>query len=204
MVGNLVFDSQNSAGFTQSIFSSATLSRDWVFSPYWLPGTLFAQVRCLMHRGHFWVWFEDRFGCCFPLPPIGSSVGKASSCSVGDLGSIPGLGSSPGEGSRNSLQYSSLENPMDRGAWKTTVHGITRVRYDWALSFFLSLPGPQDTWLLRSTKGTRLQLTSRSGGCGKGRGHYPLCLLTLRVWGKMYPFISVASISSPFLLIIKG
>ena len=200
MVGNSVFDSENSAGFTQSIFSSATLNPDWVFSPYWLLGTLFAQVRCFMHRDHFWVWSEDRFERCFSLPPMRSSVGKASACNVGDLGSVPGLGSSPGEGNRNPLQYSSLENPMDRGAWKATVHGITRVRHDWALSFFLSLTGPQDTWLLKSTKGTRLQLASRSGRCGKGRGHYLLCLLTLRVWGKMYPFISVASISSPFLL----
>ena len=44
---------------------------------------------------------------------------------VRDLGSIPGLGRSPGEGNGNSLQYSCLENPMDRGAWQATVHGIT-------------------------------------------------------------------------------
>ena len=43
-----------------------------------------------------------------------SSVGKASACSVGDLGSVPGLGSSPGEGNGSLLQYSCLENPMDR------------------------------------------------------------------------------------------
>ena len=46
----------------------------------------------------------------------GGSVGKESSCSVGDLGSIPGLGRSPGEGNGNPLQYSCLENPKDRGA----------------------------------------------------------------------------------------
>ena len=51
-----------------------------------------------------------------------SSVGKASACSAGDLGSIPGLGSSLGEGNSNPLQYSCLENPMDRGAWQATVH----------------------------------------------------------------------------------
>ena len=44
---------------------------------------------------------------------------------VRDLGSIPGLGRSPGEGNGNSLQYSCLENLMDRGAWQATVHGIT-------------------------------------------------------------------------------
>ena len=46
-----------------------------------------------------------------------SSVGKESACNVGDPGSIPGLGRSPGEGSGTPLQYSCLENPMDRGAW---------------------------------------------------------------------------------------
>ena len=51
-------------------------------------------------------------------------------CSAGDLGSIPGLGRSPGEGNNNPLQYSCLENPMGRGAWRATVHGVTRVRHD--------------------------------------------------------------------------
>ena len=41
-----------------------------------------------------------------------------------DVGSIPGLGRSPGEGNSNPLQYSCLENPMDRGAWRATVHGV--------------------------------------------------------------------------------
>ena len=44
-------------------------------------------------------------------------------CNAGDLGSIAGLGRSPGEGNGNPLQYSCLENPMDRGAWWATVHG---------------------------------------------------------------------------------
>ena len=47
-----------------------------------------------------------------------------STCSVGDLGSIPGLGRSPGEGNGNPLQYSCLENSMDRGAWQGAVHGV--------------------------------------------------------------------------------
>ena len=49
--------------------------------------------------------------------------GKESSCSTGDQGSTPGLGRSPGEGNGNSLWYSCLRNPMDRGAWWATVHG---------------------------------------------------------------------------------
>ena len=52
-----------------------------------------------------------------------SSVGKASACNAGDLGSIPVLGRSPGEGNENPLQDSDLENPMDRGTWWATVCG---------------------------------------------------------------------------------
>ena len=53
----------------------------------------------------------------------GSSDSKESSSNVGDLGWIPGLGRFPGEGNGNPLQYSCLENSMDRGAWRSTVHG---------------------------------------------------------------------------------
>ena len=45
---------------------------------------------------------------------------------AGDLDSIPGSGRSPGEGNGNPLQYPCLENPMDRGAWQATVHGVTK------------------------------------------------------------------------------
>ena len=60
-----------------------------------------------------------------------SSVGKESACNAEDPGSIPGSGSSSRE-SGNPLQYSCLENPMDRGAWQATVHGIARVGHDLA------------------------------------------------------------------------
>ena len=59
--------------------------------------------------------------------PSGSEV-KASACNEGDLGSIPGTGRSSGEGNGNPLQYSCLENPMDRGAWWATVHGVAKSR----------------------------------------------------------------------------
>ena len=71
------------------------------------------------------------WGVCLMLPwyiihvegfPGGSEV-KVSAFNMGDLGSIPGSGRSPGEGNGNPLQYSCLENPMDRGAWWATVHG---------------------------------------------------------------------------------
>ena len=47
-------------------------------------------------------------------------------CRERELGSIPGLGRSPGEGHGNPLQYSCLGNPMDRGAWRAIVHGVTK------------------------------------------------------------------------------
>ena len=56
----------------------------------------------------------------------GGSEGKVSAYNVGDLDSIPGLGRSPGEGNGNPLQYSCLENPKDREAWKATVQGVTK------------------------------------------------------------------------------
>ena len=59
---------------------------------------------------------------CFP----GSSDGKKSPYNAGDPGSIPGLGRSPGEGNSYPFQCSYLENPMDRGAWRAAVHGVTK------------------------------------------------------------------------------
>ena len=59
-----------------------------------------------------------------------SSVGKESACNAGDPGLILGWGRSPGEGNGNPLQYSCLENPMDRGSWQATGHGVTRVTHN--------------------------------------------------------------------------
>ena len=50
--------------------------------------------------------------------------GKESACSAGDVGFIPGWGRCPGVGNDNPLQYSCLENPMDREAWRATVHEV--------------------------------------------------------------------------------
>ena len=74
---------------------------------------------CYRHKG-LRGQLQDFWG--FP----GSSDGKVSACNAGDLGSIPGLGRSPGEGHGNPLQYSCLENPMDRGAWWATVHRVAK------------------------------------------------------------------------------
>ena len=56
-----------------------------------------------------------------------SSDGKESACNAGDLGSIPGSGRSPREGNGNPLQYSCLENSMDRGTWQATVHRVAEL-----------------------------------------------------------------------------
>ena len=56
----------------------------------------------------------------------GGSDSEESTCNAGDPGSIPGSGRSPGEGNGHPFQYSCLEKPMDTGAWRATVHGITK------------------------------------------------------------------------------
>ena len=67
------------------------------------------------------ICFQGYFILGFP----GGSDSKESACNAGDPGWIPGSGRSPGEGKGCPLQYSCLENPMDRGAWLVTVHGVT-------------------------------------------------------------------------------
>ena len=64
---------------------------------------------------------------------------KNPPANVGDVSSVPGLERSRGEGNGNPLQYSCLGNPMDRGAWWATVHGIVRVRHD------LTVEQPENT-----------------------------------------------------------
>ena len=61
---------------------------------------------------------------------LGGSVDIDSACNAGDSGSIPGLGRFPGEGDGNPLQYSCLENSMDRGAWWAIVHGVIESQHD--------------------------------------------------------------------------
>ena len=66
----------------------------------------------------------------------GGSVAKNPPANAGDSGLIPGLEKSPGEGNGNPLQYSYLENSMDRGAWWATVYESQRVRHDGATNTF--------------------------------------------------------------------
>ena len=76
------------------------------------------------------ITMKARQATCLGLPtqagfPV-DSHGKQSACKVGNLGSNLGSGRSPGGGRGNTLQYSCLEHPMDRGAWQATVHGVTK------------------------------------------------------------------------------
>ena len=73
---------------------------------------------------------------------VNSGKKKKSACIEGDLGSIPALGRSSGERNGYPLQYSCLENSMDRGAWWATVHALQRVRHNQAtntITFTLSM-----------------------------------------------------------------
>jgi len=71
-------------------------------------------------------WKRDRLPTLVFLGLPGGSDSKESACNAGDLGLIPGLGRSPGGGHGNSLQCFSWRNPMERGAWWATVHGVTK------------------------------------------------------------------------------
>ena len=99
------------------------------------------HLQCRRSQFNSWVgkvlWRRDRL----PTPvflgfPCGWA-GKEAACNAGDLGSIPGLARSPGEGNSNPLQYSCLENSLDRGAWQATVHGVTKSR-TWLNNFHFS------------------------------------------------------------------
>ena len=84
--------------------------------------------------------------CLRSLP--GGTDDKESSCSVRDVGWIPGLGRSPGGGHGNPLQYSGLENSMDRGAWWATVHGAAKSQTGLSNFHFMSATTLKAHWNL--------------------------------------------------------
>ena len=91
--------------------------------------------RAPRHEHRIWV-IQAVFSKCYQTSGgfLGGSVGKESACDVGDpraVASLPVLGSSPGGGHGNPLQNSCLENPMDRGAWRATVHGVAQSQACW-------------------------------------------------------------------------
>ena len=125
----------------------------WITKQYSEWDFLVAQrVKSLTSMWETWIW---SLGWDDPLEkgksthssmsfPCGSD-GKESACNAGDLGSIPRLGRSLGEGNGNPLQYSCLENPMDGGAWKTTVHGVSKSQTRLGdFHFHFDFPGGSD------------------------------------------------------------
>ena len=96
-----------------------------------VPGLDESQFSHLMKAGNnnlTYMFVRIKMQSCMPHP--GGSDSKESACNVGNPGSVSGLGRSPGEGNDNPLQYSGLENSMDRGAWQATVIGLQRVRHN--------------------------------------------------------------------------
>ena len=79
-----------------------------------------------------WVGWEGTPFACF----LGGASGKESTCNIGDMNSNPGSGRSPKERNSNLLQYSCLENSMDKGTWWAKVHGVTKNQTFWACTQF--------------------------------------------------------------------
>ena len=110
----------------------------------WIPGSGISLEEGIGYRLQLFLGFPD------------GSDGKEVACNAGDLGSIPGLGRVPGEGNGNTLQYSCLENSMDRGPWQPQSTGCKELDTVEPLSL-LALPGSlQD---LGSTTRTELAPT---------------------------------------------
>ena len=80
--------------------------------------------------------------CASPVPTKAQMVKKKTACQV----SIPGLGRSTGGGKGTPFQYSCLENPMDRGAWRTTAHGVAKGS-DMTEKLTLTFTCPLDKWV---------------------------------------------------------
>ena len=112
------------------------LQRAWILAGSWSPDAFSKRGRHKLSRGEkavssslqsytriFSFFF---FFFSWDIVSVGDSDGKESACNVRDLGSVPGLGRSPGGGHGSPLQYSCLENPMDRGTWQAAVHGVAK------------------------------------------------------------------------------
>ena len=95
----------------------------------------------------YWIWNPgvNHDNLCFNRASwwLCDSAGKEPASNAGDLCSVPELGRSPGEGKGYPLQYSCLENPMDRGAWGATVHGVAKSR-TWLNDFHFDILSPGD------------------------------------------------------------
>ena len=83
-------------------------------------------------------WWQPLWHVSFP----DGSNSKEFACHAGDPGSVPGLGKFPEKGHGNPLQYSCLENPMDRGAWRAIVHGVTQSQTQLSDQHFFTFTTP--------------------------------------------------------------
>ena len=92
---------------------------------------------CVVQHREYNLYFIITIHGVYPLNQLPQWLSsKEFSCSAGDAGdsgSIPGSGRSPRGGNSNPLRYSCLGNPSETGVWQATVHGVARVRRDWAL-----------------------------------------------------------------------
>ena len=116
----------------------------------------------------------------------GGSDCKESACNEGDLDSVPGLGKSPREGQGYLLQYSGLENSMDRGAWQSTVHGVTKhrtllSRFHFSLLSWASLVA-QTVKNLPIIQETRIQSLGQEHPLEKGMATYSSILAWRIPW----------------------
>ena len=108
-----------------SLFTFKHWRRKWQPTPVFLPGGSQGWGSLVGCQG--WGRTEsDMTEATQQQQNSGGSDGKGSACNAGDLGLIPGLERSPGGGHSNLLHYSCLENPMDKGAWWATVHGVAK------------------------------------------------------------------------------
>ena len=91
-----------------------------------------------------------------------------------DVGLIPGIRRSPGEGKGNLLQYSCLGNPMDRGAWRATVHGVSKTKTQ--LSSWTHVPSWPLPWAGRAFSPSHVPISEimSSADTVTGHGYYPL------------------------------
>ena len=107
-------------GFYQNPQLFLMFSLIWYFTHWPTYSTSWLKLPTCPVCNQSWSW---------SLSPLGNSHCSGPSfyvCNAGNQGSIPSSGRSPGEGNGNPLQYSCLENPMDRGTWKSTVHSVTK------------------------------------------------------------------------------
>ena len=114
---------------------------------------------------------------------------------AGDVGVSPGLGRSPGRGNGNPLQYTCLENPMDRGTWRATVHGVTKCQ---TLLKRLSTHTHHGS-MARTRFGAESHAPDSCSGLNSDPTHYPWIpdphhkvVQTRRLWGAQHTFIPIA------------